>query len=111
MKILIVDDDPMIRQMLRRQLVGHEIREAEGYSSALYAANKERFDLVISDVQMGADGTGFDLARALRAFVDAPKVVLCSGARWPAEAAAECGALVCLLKPVAVSDILQYAGA
>lgn len=59
MKILIVDDAPIIRTFLRRNLQsdGHSIVEADDGRAALELLEREEVDLIISDMLMpGMDG-------------------------------------------------------
>lgn len=67
MKILIVDDEPLALSRLRRMLeaLGYsDITEAHSAETALKAADAQRFDLALLDINMpGGDGLelGFDL--------------------------------------------------
>ena len=74
-RILAVDDDEAIRNLLGRVLGkdGHDVRCA-ACEEAL-ALKLDRYDLVLLDVMMpGTDG--FELCRAIRGSVDAPIVFL-----------------------------------
>lgn len=53
-KILIVDDSPSIRQVVRLNLVkaGHEVTEAGNGSEALEILGNGTFDLIVSDLNM-----------------------------------------------------------
>src|SRR5689334_9250801 len=65
--VLVVDDDPTNRELLRTLLGyhGHLVREAADGESALLIAGTESPDAVITDVVMpGLDG--YELARTLR---------------------------------------------
>ena len=69
-KLLLVDDDPVLLNLLGRLLrrAGHEVTEAGGGEEglALARAAREPFDVVVTDVMMpGLDG--FELTRRLRA--------------------------------------------
>jgi DNA-binding response OmpR family regulator len=58
-RVLVVDDDPHIRELLRHFLEaqGFEVSEAEGGAAALKAMDALRSDLVVLDVMMpGLDG-------------------------------------------------------
>ena len=75
-RILAVDDDEAIRNLLGRVLGkdGHDVRCAACAEEAL-ALKLDRYDLVLLDVMMpGTDG--FELCRAIRGSVDAPIVFL-----------------------------------
>lgn len=58
-RVLIVEDDVEVRQVLRRQLanLGHEVLEAANGHDGLVTACRERPDLVLTDIHMpGMDG-------------------------------------------------------
>lgn len=66
-KILIVEDDPELRQLFQRVLVknGYAITGVPGACEALEVLDREYMDLMITDVMMpGMDG--FELVRSLR---------------------------------------------
>ena len=70
-RILAVDDSVSMRQMVAFTLksAGFDVAEAEDGKSALELARKEKFNLVLADVNMpGMDG--IELIRALRAEAD-----------------------------------------
>jgi len=66
LKILLVEDHEATANVLAKLLrnLGHEVKTALTLSSALAAANAERFDLLLSDIGL-PDGTGLDLMRRL----------------------------------------------
>jgi two-component system response regulator AtoC len=62
MKLLVVDDDPGLRQSLRLILAddGHEVAEAADGAQALARAAADAFDAILCDVRMpGMNGTEF----------------------------------------------------
>jgi two-component system KDP operon response regulator KdpE len=67
-RILVVDDEPQIRRVLRATLTGHgyEFHEARTGEEALEAIRANRFDLVLLDVNMPGMG-GLEACRAIRA--------------------------------------------
>ena len=67
MKILVVDDDTTMRDMLVEQLADHGIdaTSVSGVDAALERIAEVRISLVLSDVQMPRRD-GFDLLAALR---------------------------------------------
>jgi two-component system chemotaxis response regulator CheY len=69
--ILISDDSSSMRQMLCYTLTEahHEVKEASNGSKALELAQQQRFDLVITDINMPALD-GLSLVRALRNLPD-----------------------------------------
>ncbi|MDQ2094382.1 response regulator transcription factor [Rhodalgimonas zhirmunskyi] len=75
--ILIIDDDPQIRQVLRIALkqAGHQTREAGDGPEGLAKALNGRDDLIVLDVGLpGMDG--FELCRRLRAEREVPVLFL-----------------------------------
>jgi len=66
-RILVVDDEPQIRRVLRTTLTakGYEVQDARTGEEALEAVRKSRFDLVLLDVNMPGMG-GLETCRALR---------------------------------------------
>ena len=66
--ILIVDDDPAVRFMLRVWLeeLGHEIEEAESGGAALRKCDDRHYDVVVLDQRMPPGMTGIDVARTLK---------------------------------------------
>jgi two-component system, OmpR family, KDP operon response regulator KdpE len=76
-KILVVDDDPQIRRVMRVLLTGHgyEVDDARSGESALEKLEKQRFDLVLLD--MGMPGmSGVETCRAIREHSDVAIVML-----------------------------------
>jgi len=66
-RILVVDDEPQIRRVLRATLTGHgyEFYEARTGEEALEAIRANRFDLVLLDMNMPGMG-GIETCRAIR---------------------------------------------
>ncbi|HIE40622.1 MAG TPA: response regulator [Thiomicrorhabdus sp.] len=66
-KILAVDDSKSMRQMVSMSLksAGHDVTEAEDGAIALAIAQKEQFDLVVTDINM-PNMNGIELVTALR---------------------------------------------
>lgn len=65
--ILLVDDDPEIREMTGLLLggAGFEVRTASSGEEAIYRTQQERFDLILLDINMpGVDG--WETLRLLR---------------------------------------------
>lgn len=76
-RILVVDDDPQIRRVLRTSLIaqGYEIDDARSGEQALERVREERFDLILLDVNMPGIG-GIETCRSLRAGSDAAIIIL-----------------------------------
>jgi CheY-like chemotaxis protein len=66
-KVLIVDDEEVIRKFLRINLLklGHEVNEAMDGAQALEQLGKGTYDLLISDVLM-PNKNGWELLKAVR---------------------------------------------
>jgi len=67
-RILVVDDEPQIRRVMRTTLVanGYEMAEARSGESALEMLREERFDLVLLDMNMPGL-SGLETCRSIRA--------------------------------------------
>ncbi|BAE86412.1 response regulator transcription factor [Desulfitobacterium hafniense] len=77
MKILVVDDDERIREIVRLYLEaeGYDIEEADNGNSALEKVRKDSFDLVILDLMMpGLDG--WTVCKVLRKETKIPIIML-----------------------------------
>jgi two-component system LytT family response regulator len=102
LKTLIVDDEPIARQVLREQLEAFPdveiIGEAADGAEALRTIRKDHPDLVFLDLQMPVMG-GFEVVRALGAG-PLPVIVIVTAYDEHAIKAFEAGAVDYLLKPV-----------
>ena len=76
-RILVVDDDPQIRRVLRTALIaqGYEIDDVRSGKEALERVREERFDLVLLDMNMPGIG-GIETCRTLRAGCNAVIIML-----------------------------------
>ena len=76
-KILVVDDDPQIRRVMKATLVGHhyEVMEARTGEDAMEIIPRELPNLVLLDMNMPGMG-GLETCRAIRAGSDIPVVIL-----------------------------------
>jgi DNA-binding NtrC family response regulator len=78
-RVLVVDDEEQIRNMLKRILIqaGHEVHTASNAKAAIEIAQPDPFDVLISDVIMpGMDG--HDLARWFASTCPKSRVILMS---------------------------------
>lgn len=78
--VLTVDDSPSIRQMIKLVLsgAGHQVAEAGDGADGLAKAKTQRFDLVITDLNMPVMN-GLEMIRGMRAlpsFAGVPIVFL-----------------------------------
>jgi len=76
-RILVVDDDPQIRRLMRVALIaqGYEVREARSAELSFELLERERFDLVLLDINMPG-ASGLEVCRAVRASSDAAVIML-----------------------------------
>jgi DNA-binding LytR/AlgR family response regulator len=104
MNALIVDDEPLARQVLREELeaIGGVtvVGEAEDGQAALAAIHSRKPDLVLLDIQMPGM-SGLDVLRAYTGGEHIPVFVFVTAYDEHALAALEAGAIDYLLKPVA----------
>ncbi len=75
--ILVVDDEPKMRRLLRRTLEGEgfDVIEADGEAEALRSLSKGGVDLVSLDLNLGRD-SGFAIARAIRKTSSVPIMMI-----------------------------------
>ncbi|HUJ99752.1 MAG TPA: response regulator [Stellaceae bacterium] len=75
--ILVVDDEPPIRRLLRTSLTaqGYDVLEATGGQEAIDAAEREKPDLVILDLGL-PDLGGIEVIRVVRQRTSVPIIVL-----------------------------------
>src|ERR671919_2213552 len=107
-RVLVVDDDRRLRDMLRRALEseGFEIDSAEDGGRALAAISQRAFDLVVLDVLMpGVDGLG--VARRLRQRGDATPILMLTARDGIPDRVAglDAGADDYLVKPFALEEL------
>jgi two-component system, OmpR family, KDP operon response regulator KdpE len=111
--ILVVDDEPQIRKLLRLALEthGYAVVEAATAEAALRAAVTRRPDLVILDLGL-PDREGFDVLEALREWSQMPVLVLSVRAREAEKVRAfELGADDYVVKPFGMAELLARIGA
>lgn len=67
MRILVIEDSPPTRDLLKRSIegAGHSVATAARVSTGLELATTEEFEVIIIDVML-PDGSGLDLCRDLR---------------------------------------------
>lgn len=109
-RILVVDDDPTLRDLIRRWLehAGFVVELAGDGQEASKVFAAGRFDAVVSDIQMPGCG-GMELLRRLRRIdLDIP-IVLLTGAPDvdSAAGALEDGAFRYLTKPIAAERLVE----
>jgi two-component system, OmpR family, KDP operon response regulator KdpE len=76
-RILVVDDDPQIRRVMRIMLIaqGYEVRDARKGEEALDLIRSEKYDLVLLDINLPRM-TGIEICREIRLFSDVPIIMM-----------------------------------
>lgn len=79
-RILVVDDDPVSRSILRGMLegTGHSVEEAGDGVQAMKAYRRAPFDLVITDIFM-PEKEGVELVREMRQEFPGVRIIAVSG--------------------------------
>lgn len=112
-KVLIVEDDPRVREDVRTVLSaeGYRVLAAENVSMGKHVFAAERPDLLILDIQL-PDGSGLDVCKHVRAHKDlggVPVIMLTGKGEIDDKALGfEAGADQYLVKPVAPREILMW---
>jgi two-component system, OmpR family, KDP operon response regulator KdpE len=107
-KILVVDDDPQIRRVMKATLVGHnyEVIEARTGEDALEKAPREMPSLVLLDMNMPGMG-GLETCRAFRAGSDIAVIILSvRNTEKDKVAALDAGADDYVTKPFSIEELL-----
>jgi DNA-binding NtrC family response regulator len=111
-RVLLVDDQPERRRLVRRALIkaGYTVVEAWNGRVAVELAQQLLFDVVISDVRM-PDMSGLELLEALQELDPDLPVVLTSGSivGHDSPAAAQSAAFAFLIKPVPLETMCSTA--
>jgi two-component system KDP operon response regulator KdpE len=107
-KILVVDDDPQIRRVMKATLVGHsyEVIEARTGEDAMETILREMPSLVLLDMNMPGMG-GLETCRAIRGGSDIPVIILSvRNTEKDKVAALDAGADDYVTKPFSIEELL-----
>jgi len=107
-RILVVDDDPQIRRVMKATLVGHsyEVMEARTGEEALEKLPQEMPNLVLLDMNMPGMG-GLETCRAICAGSDVPVIILSvRNTEKDKVAALDAGADDYVTKPFGIEELL-----
>lgn len=113
--ILVVDDEPSIRTLVRATLerAGYHVIEAADGANALHKAQSQRPDLILLDIAL-PQLSGLEVCRRLRARPDtaaAPVLLLTGLLQGPElQAGYSAGAQGCIAKPFTPSALVQKVG-
>ncbi len=80
-KILLVEDDIMLAQNLKRFLVteGFDVVHASGQAEGIRAFEESLYDCVLLDISLG-DGNGFSVCESIKSVSDVPVIFLTASA-------------------------------
>lgn len=112
MRILVIDDEKLLRQTIRRMLesAGHEVIEAEDGRAGIAAFAKHELDAVVTDIIM-PQKEGIETIREIRAANPTIRIVAISGGGRNQNMeflrlAGKLGATVTLAKPFRKEELL-----
>jgi DNA-binding NtrC family response regulator len=107
--LLIVEDDPEMRDLLRKVLEkeGYRVAVACNGPEALAALDGARFDLVVTDMLMPHDG-GLELLEVTRrTHAELPVIIVTAFGDWDKYSRAlELGAAAFISKPLRMSELI-----
>lgn len=109
-RVLVVDDDQLVRQMMVQALGRRgelQLDEAGSKAAALALVDRCRYDLVLTDIRMEEHTTGIELLRAVKERSPSTAVILITGygALGTAIEAIREGADDYLLKPLSLAEL------
>ena len=108
-RVLVVDDEPLVRQTLGSLLrsAGHTVIEADCGASALDLLDRTPVDCVLTDLGMPGM-TGWEVARSIQGRSSPVPVLLLTGWAEPTDGdPANDGVSRILTKPIERADLLQ----
>ncbi|GAB4554628.1 MAG: hypothetical protein OHK0023_24990 [Anaerolineae bacterium] len=109
-RILVVEDNETFRETVRELLrdLGYKVRGARSYSKAVKRLSRHKFDLILTDIDIG-DASGFDVLQLARQTRPKAQIILMSASADPEviQMARESGAARFLPKPFALKDLMQ----
>lgn len=108
MKILVVDDEPQIRKLLKTGLTGygHQVITAANGQEALMFAAQQGPDVIILDIALGSPPDGLEICRELREWSQTPIIMLSiRGDEKTKVAALDAGADDYLVKPFGMEEL------
>lgn len=112
-KILVVDDEFRIRQIIRKyaEFEGYEVDEATDGMEAIQICRQKEFDLIIMDVMM-PELDGFSACREIRKFRDTPIIMLSArGEEYDKIHGFELGSDDYVVKPFSPKELMMRVGA
>lgn len=108
--VLVIDDDPAVRQMVQDVLDGDErvnvVGAAPDAVAGLELAGQLRPEVVILDHQMPVL-SGLDILPRLRATLPDAQIVLWTSGDASSDEATSLGATACVMKAVPIDDVID----
>lgn len=102
-KVLVVDDEPFLREIMMEDLAdqGFEVKEASSGREAFDLLKSESFDAVVTDVRM-PNGSGVDLLKSCRSldFAQPPVFFVTGQSDISTEEAYDLGVEAVFIKPI-----------
>jgi len=108
-RILLVDDELAILLTLKAilEMNGFEAETAASATEAESKLARSRFDMVITDMRMETDTSGYDVIRAAKAQTYDPAAAILTAYPTPREEWKSRGVQQLLVKPVNTTDLLR----
>jgi DNA-binding response OmpR family regulator len=107
--LLVVEDDPEMRDLLRKVLEkeGYAVSVASGTHEAVASLTQTRFDLVVTDLVMPGNG-GLEILRVIREGDPAlPVIIITAFGDWGSYSRAlEMGAAAFISKPLRMAELI-----
>lgn len=113
MKLLIVDDEQKIRELIRKYAVfdGYEVEEATNGMEAVELCRRQHYDLVIMDIMM-PELDGFSACREIRKESQVPMLMLSArGEEYDRIHGFELGIDDYVVKPFSPKELMMRVGA
>ena len=107
-KLLIADDEPEIRTLIRKyaEFGGYDVDEASDGMEAVARCRREKYDAMILDIMM-PELDGFSVCREVRKFSDIPILLLSArGEEYDKINGFECGADDYVVKPFSPRELM-----
>jgi len=108
MHLLVVEDDPEMRDLLRKVLEkdGYAVSVASGTREAVASLSQASFDLVVTDLVMPDNG-GLEILRVIRESNPAlPVIIITAFGDWGSYSRAlEMGAAAFISKPLRMAEL------
>ncbi len=106
-RLLVIDDDPTVRSLLRDLLgaLDYAVDEAPGGAEGLAQFRRDSYDLVLTDLAMPGM-SGWEVAEAVRSASPGAPVILVTGSATDLDAQrADALGVTILHKPVPLADL------